>query len=122
MKKKISLEKVFYLSQDKKYYCFYFYIDLDISGSYFFGILDKENGNYLVMTYILGSFYVKNYFFDLDKCESLNCIQDADIFDYPPISLSEETLEILSHKSKPLEIIDALENYFCTMYEELYGN
>ncbi|AGC01611.1 hypothetical protein H012_gp855 [Acanthamoeba polyphaga moumouvirus] len=117
----ISLEKVFYLSGDKKYYCFYFCIDyLYASETYFFGILDKEIGNYLIMCCVCGLFYVKNNFFDINNCEDLDCMENIRMLNFIPILLSEETDEDLSDKSKPLEIIDTLEDYFCTMYEELY--
>ncbi|BCS82512.1 hypothetical protein QLL95_gp0023 [Cotonvirus japonicus] len=129
MKKKylteLSSEQIkihFYLSRDKKFYCFYFNItDDDAVFFYVFGIIEKSTGKHLmfVREFWSGSFdacYIKHNAFDYytgDKYMEKTNRRTL------PVTLSNNTKEILDDNHKPLDIIDSLEDYFLTLYEEL---
>lgn len=112
----------FYLSGDKKFYCIYFYFTDDDAVFYcVFGIIEKSTGKHLlfVREFWSGSFdacCIKHNVFDYysgdDYTEKTNVLN-------LPVILSSKTKESLDDNHQPLDIIDSLEDYFLTLYEEL---
>ncbi|AGC01615.1 hypothetical protein H012_gp851 [Acanthamoeba polyphaga moumouvirus] len=115
-----DMEGKFYLSSDKKYYCYFLSKSLEDHDMYTFGILEKESGKYLIILWEDGYLFLKNYYYDFVDCERLQCIFYTNVNFQPLVSISYKTNEFLSIKSKPYEIIDTLDDYFNTIYDELY--
>ncbi|AGF85704.1 hypothetical protein QJ854_gp078 [Moumouvirus goulette] len=115
-----NIDAKFYLSGDKKYYCYFLSKSLEDHDMYTFGILEKESGKYFIILWEDGDLFLKNNYYDLINCECLQCIFCANVNFQPSISISHKTNELLSSKSKPDEIIDTIDDYFNTIYDELY--
>lgn len=117
-----ATENVFYLSKDKKFYCFFMSVIYDEErGIYMFGILDKINGKYLVYESNYISSAIHCYYHDIAHCEFTNHLWDAGCSMCPLIAISHDTKEFLTGKSKPGEIINAINDYYNTIYDDVYG-
>uniref|UniRef100_A0A6G6AAC3 Uncharacterized protein n=1 Tax=Borely moumouvirus TaxID=2712067 RepID=A0A6G6AAC3_9VIRU len=116
----LIVDKVFYLSGDKKYYCFYLNVlYTEEMGLYVFGILEKETGNYLIYESNGTNGCIHHYYYDIDQCEFSDAIWNRSCL-APFNAISYKTNKWLSGKSKPDEIIDAIDDYFNTIYDGLY--
>ena len=123
-----EIDRYFYLSSDKKFYCFYLRVaDKDFMGHYFssylFGIIERSTNKYLMMVneFWSGSYeacYIKHNVFDYYPSDKY--IDKTGVTD-PPTMLSFDTNEEIKDKHRPLDIIDSLEDYFLTLFEELSG-
>ncbi|AGF85705.1 hypothetical protein QJ854_gp077 [Moumouvirus goulette] len=118
----LQVDKAFYLSSDKKYYCFYLcVIYTEEMGLYVFGILEKETGKYLIYECNDTAGCIRHYYYNIDDCEFSNAIWNRSCL-APFNAISYKTNDMLSGKSKPDEIIDSIDDYFNTIYDELYKN
>ncbi|BCS83740.1 hypothetical protein QLL95_gp0383 [Cotonvirus japonicus] len=111
----------FYLSNDKKYYCFYLNISWWQCSYYLFGIIEKSTEKHLMMVgkfkdNMIECYYIKHHMFNyypsdkfLKKTAKLN----------PLTTISFNTKKTLSDHHKPQNIIDSLEDYFLTLFDEL---
>lgn len=120
----------FYQSTDKKFYCVYVNIIIrDSFGCYMFGIIEKSTNKHLIMTYEIKTKISNSY---ERICEKYRISHH--IFDYQPdikyidklrnidpyLFLSDDNSKTLGKYHKPLDIIDAIEDYFEVFYDEIY--
>uniref|UniRef100_A0A6G6AAC5 Uncharacterized protein n=1 Tax=Borely moumouvirus TaxID=2712067 RepID=A0A6G6AAC5_9VIRU len=98
----------FYLSKDKKYYCFYFGKNHKIN---IWGLIDKETGKYLIVGYISHYQFIYHYYYDIIDCEYVPLSSGLDYF---------RCLENIKQDPKIFEIIDYLEGYFNAAYDGIY--
>ncbi|BCS83667.1 hypothetical protein QLL95_gp0456 [Cotonvirus japonicus] len=99
------LETVFYLSNDKKFYCIFVNVFFVDSGEiYLFGLIEKETEKHLIIGYDKGSLFILHHLF--------NCLH---FNKYTTINIKNN--EQLTEKSKALDIIDILDDYFNNIYE-----
>ncbi|BCS83666.1 hypothetical protein QLL95_gp0457 [Cotonvirus japonicus] len=103
------LETAFYLSKDKKFYCVFidvFFVDNE--GIYLFGIIEKETEKHLIIGCDGEDLFIVHHLFNCLHC---NYCYGVD-FD-TRIKNKDE----LTEKSKPLDIIDTLDDYFDSINE-----
>ncbi|AGC02421.1 hypothetical protein H012_gp027 [Acanthamoeba polyphaga moumouvirus] len=128
-KSKLSVYNVnthFYLSGDKKFYAVYINVtENDFMGCclgyYLFGIIERSSEKHLLIEYefISGVSEGLNIIHNLfNYCVSDKYDDQISVVD-PPIMISIKTDDIINDHHKPLDIIDSLEDYFLTFFEEL---
>ncbi|XWV25407.1 hypothetical protein QJ856_gp0357 [Tupanvirus deep ocean] len=117
-----QIKRYFYLSGDKKFYCIYFEItDGDAVLYFMFGIIERSTAKHLVIVreFWSGSYdalYINHNLFDYYSGDDN---MEKTCYPNPPIILSSNTNEHFDKHHEPLDIIDSLEDYFTTLFDEL---
>ncbi|BCS83671.1 hypothetical protein QLL95_gp0452 [Cotonvirus japonicus] len=100
-----------YLSTDHKFYCVYFCYYMDDHEFYYFGIIEKQTDKHLFIVYNQDyngvKLNIEHHMFNYE-CDS--DMYDEEKLMYPPID----------DKTKPLDIICCLEDYFNMFYKDMY--
>ncbi|BCS82710.1 hypothetical protein QLL95_gp0221 [Cotonvirus japonicus] len=99
----------FYVSRDKKFYCILIDLEYDDGPIYMLGILEKKTGKYLVVGCQWENLFIKHHMFNYGD-SSGNGVSDN-----IPISINDEEDKYLDKNPDPLDIIDAIDDYFNTM-------
>ena len=113
------IDTIFYKSTDNAYYCFFTHLYYDATSIYMCGLLNRQNGKYLVIGALRAHAFIKHHMFDYtDVSGHANCVQ----MDCVLLSdLPDDEKVFLTSKSKPPSMLDTLENYFNTICNnELY--
>ncbi|AGD93062.1 hypothetical protein LBA_01144 [Megavirus lba] len=117
-----QIKKHFYKSHDKKFYCIYFDITNDDAVLYYvFGIIEISTGKHLLIVreFWSGSYdalYIKHHMFDYYTGDDY--LEDT-CYPNPRTIISYDTNEKFDNHHKPFDIIDSLEDYFYTLFDEL---
>nr|AEX63328.1 hypothetical protein mv_R1126 [Moumouvirus Monve] len=106
---------VFYLSRDKKFYCLLIDLDYDNEPIYMLGILEKKTGKYLIVGCQWEHLFIKHHVFNYGDSSGYGEIENI------PATINTSGGKYLNKKSKPNDIINAIDNYFNTMCDNLDG-
>ncbi|BCS82707.1 hypothetical protein QLL95_gp0218 [Cotonvirus japonicus] len=104
---------VFYMSRDKKFYCFFIDLNHDGKTIYVLGILEKKTGKYLIVGSQNERLFIKHYMFNYSDTSSYN------VYDFVPSTVNNRENKYLDKNSDSLDIIDAIDDYFNTMCDNI---
>ncbi|AVL94495.1 hypothetical protein ma109 [Moumouvirus australiensis] len=98
----------FYLSKDKKYYCFYFGKNHKMN---IWGLINKETGRYIIMGHISHYQFIYHYYYDIIDCEYIPFSNNLDYF---------RCLENIKQNPKIFDIFNYMNGYFDAAYDGIY--
>uniref|UniRef100_A0A6G6ADL0 Uncharacterized protein n=1 Tax=Borely moumouvirus TaxID=2712067 RepID=A0A6G6ADL0_9VIRU len=116
----------FYLSGDKKFYAVYINVTENDFMScclayYLFGIIERSSEKHLLFEhwFISGINEEMNIIHNSFNYNVSDKYADQTSVEDPPIMISIKTDDTIEDHHRPLDIIDSLEDYFLTFFEEL---